>query len=150
MITIEIGNLEIELGGLLGALLHIQREIGEIVYLSPRAAMGRLAVLQNVAEATLEKSEALNHLKDIFKRANKVLLKRNDMIHQPWGVHKNKKQVHRLAVPPNEKQPSWIVPINELNDFVEDIRELAQDVRKTTEDVYRAWPPYTLHPICRE
>jgi hypothetical protein len=143
MITIEIGNLEIELGSLLASLLHVQMAIGQIVYMTPRAAIARVAVIENVAKATLtEKSEGLEAILAIVEGAKKVLGKRHDLVHEAWGVHKERSEVYRMTMPALEGA-SKIVPIKALTDLIEDIRELAQDVRQITEDAFRAWPPYT-------
>src|SRR5258708_30723570 len=97
MITIEIGNLEVELGGLLGALLHIQQEIGEIVYLTPRAAIARVAVIENVVNATLtEGTDVYKAIAHIVERAKTVIGKRHGLVHELWGVHATSKQVHRM------------------------------------------------------
>jgi hypothetical protein len=144
MITIEIGNLEIELGTLLAALLHIYKEIGQIIYLTPRAAIARVAVIENIAKATLvEKSEALMLILSHVERARAVIGKRHDMVHEAWGVHKDRAEVHRMAMPTKESTLSKPVPIKQLTDLIEDIRELAQDVRQTADDAFKAWSPYT-------
>ena len=55
MISIEIGNLEMVLGDLLAALLMIPSFLGQAVYMTPRAAIARVDVLDNVIAITLIK-----------------------------------------------------------------------------------------------
>jgi hypothetical protein len=65
MISIELANLEMHLGGLLGALLHISPRIGRIIYLSPRAAIGRLTVLENVLDVTLREGRRRTRIENL-------------------------------------------------------------------------------------
>jgi hypothetical protein len=54
MISIELGHLEGMLGCLLGALLHIPPDMGRLIYLAPRAALGRIAIIEHVLDVTLK------------------------------------------------------------------------------------------------
>jgi hypothetical protein len=145
MISVEIANLEIMLGELLASLLHIDRHYGHVVYLTPQAALGRLAILRNVIQDTLEKeTSGRQKLDDIVSRANGVILRRHELIHNSWGVAPdNPRRVLRRSLPNRENQPAKAVILQELTDLIETIRELSDHVRRTTDEVFSEWPPYT-------
>ncbi len=82
MIAIEMGNLDPMLGELLGALLHVDRDMGRIIYQTPRAAMGRIDLLGNVAERAIKDPRVTG----VIKRAKSVTQKRHEMIHDIWGL----------------------------------------------------------------
>jgi hypothetical protein len=78
IISIETGNLEINLAELLAALLHIDRHFGRVVYLTPQSFMGRLQILENVMEDVLvEKSEGKKYIKSVIAKARSYLGRRN-------------------------------------------------------------------------
>ncbi len=145
MIGIEIANLEIMLGELLGALLHIDRHFGRIVYLTPQTGMGRLKIIENVMRDTLvEGSEGRTHVKSLIERARAVLGKRNNYVHTSWGTSPDDpRKVVRQELPFLEGVKVSPVELKHLTDLIEDIRELTDDVMRTTEDFFRSWPPYT-------
>jgi len=149
MMTVELANLEINLGSLLGALLHVSPDAGRLVYLSPRTGFGRIAMIEGILSATLVKgSEGFNHIRKLLDRAKKLMGKRHTFIHGAWGLPKedNQGEVRWHDLPFQEDSPSRPVPLSELRDMVEDIRELAEDVRLTTADYYQQWPPYSSKP----
>jgi hypothetical protein len=82
MIAIEISNLEISLGDLLGALLHVNPSIGRIVYLTPQAVAARLKIIENVSDASFPKgNEGRKSIDRILRRAKHVTGRRNELIH---------------------------------------------------------------------
>jgi hypothetical protein len=145
MISIEVANLEILLGQLLGALLHIDRYFGETVYLTPQANLARLAILRNVVRDTFyERTTAREHLEDLLERAEKLIGKRHQLIHNAWGLAvDNQNIVSRRSVPFKEHEPAKPVAISELTDMLASIRQLCTDVKETADEAYRHWPSYT-------
>lgn len=141
MISIEIANLDLELGALLGAMLRVSAKLGQVVYLTPRTAMGRIHVLENVTDQVFKPtSPGLKKLKTLFKQAKKLIGKRHDMIHEAWGVAKDDpKSVRRVTLPPTgaESKP---VPLTELNSLVRSIRILIFDVRRQKESIIASLP----------
>jgi len=105
MISVEIGNLEITLGELLGALLHISRPIGTALYLTPNANMARLQMLENVCELSLvPKSARYKEVSRIISEARAVIGRRHEYMHNLWGLSAaNPKVVVRRAVPFRQK-----------------------------------------------
>jgi hypothetical protein len=143
MVNIEVANLEINLGELLAALLHIDPYFGRVIYLTPHSFHGRLAILKNIVEDHIDDStEGRAHLDDLIKRAAKILGKRHEYIHNTWGTSpQNPQNVVRQEI--TQRKRAKLVPIKELEELVEDIRELSDNVAKTTKDAFAAWPPYT-------
>lgn len=146
MISIEMANLEIMLGELLAALLHVAPAFGRIIYLTPHAALGRLAILENVTAAHLvEKTEGRTYIDKIIKRTRAVIGKRHKYIHDSWGVSlDDPTKIVKQSLPFDHKDtPAEPIHINELTGLVTDIRELTDDVRRTAAESFQAWPPYT-------
>jgi hypothetical protein len=143
MVSIEVANLEINLGELLAALLHIDAYFGRLVYLTPQSFAGRLAILRNVVKEHInDDSEGRKHLEKLIERAERVLGKRHEYIHNTWGTSpQNPRHVVRQEI--TQRTHAKLVPINELKDLIEAIRELSEDVGKTTKHAFAAWPPYT-------
>ena len=54
MISIEIGNLEILLGELLGAIIGIDTDLSQIIYMTPQSYIGRLEILENVIDHVMK------------------------------------------------------------------------------------------------
>jgi hypothetical protein len=99
MISIELGYLEGMLGCLLGALLHISPDMGRLVYLAPRAALGRIAILEHVLDVTLgEGSETRKAIEKNLERAKAI-------IHGRWGLSDLSEQAEVFwhSVPYQEK-----------------------------------------------
>jgi hypothetical protein len=146
MITVEMANMEMYLGDLLGAVLHIGNYMARIVYLTPRSAFARLEILENVIDATLvPKTDARIHLEGICARAKAVMGKRHDLIHQAWGVSEaNPQNIMRMRLPQFEGDTLQSAPLPELTQMITDIRNVIDDIKDAAEDGYRNWPPYTL------
>jgi hypothetical protein len=145
MVSIEIGNLEILLGELLAALLHIDPHFGRMVYLTPQSNMARIQIVENVMRGTLtEGSIERNHIERLLDRARSAVGKRHELIHNAWGLSvEDRKKISRRSVPFKDNQPAKQVTIKELNDLVDNIRSLCTEIVDTTEESFRSWPPYT-------
>jgi hypothetical protein len=152
MVSIEIANLEILLGELLAALLHIDPHFGRIVYLTPQSNMARIQIVENVLGDTLmEGSEGRLHVEGLLARAKSVVGKRHELMHNAWGVSsEDREKVARRSLPFKASHPAKQVPIVELNDLVGKIRVLCTEIVETTGESLRSWPPYTWQPIPNE
>lgn len=143
MISVEMGNLELCLGELLAALLMIQTFLGQAVYLTPRAAIGRIEVLDNVIRITMNDGSAGRKvLESLTRRAKTVIGKRHSHIHYAWGTSKdNPDEVSHVSLPVVNDPSGKVVSIDELNRLVKDIRQLAHDLQKPIHDLREMWPP---------
>lgn len=64
MISIENASLELVLGELLGTLLGVHPHIGHTLYFTPRAAIARLELIENILPLSIATHEQLiNELK---------------------------------------------------------------------------------------
>jgi hypothetical protein len=144
-ISIELANLEIELGNLFGALLHVDKYFGRLVYLTPNSYQARLHMLENVTAATFDEETAeRKHLKTIITKARAYIGQRHNLVHDAWGTHKDDStKIARQALPIKEKDQATIVPIETLTDLIRKIQALTYVVIKTQEASYQSWPPYT-------
>jgi hypothetical protein len=147
MISIELGHLEGMLGCLLGALLHISPDIGRLVYLAPRAALGRIAILEHVLDVTLsEGSEKRRAIESSLGKAKAIMGKRHEFVHGRWGLSdlSEKAEVYWHSVPFEPKRPPRPVPLTELTQLVDNIRSTAENITAIIEALYAEWPPYSL------
>jgi hypothetical protein len=146
MASVEVANLEFMLGELLGALLHIDRDFGAIIYLTPQSYAARIAILENIAPYSLElESDVGKQIQSIIERAKRYIGKRHQIIHESWGTKADNPQlVVRRSMPYLEKRPSRAVSLGELTDLIENTRELAEEVVALTTQLFAEWPPYTL------
>jgi hypothetical protein len=145
MISIEVGNLEMALGRLLGAMLHISPRVGELIYLTPQAAMARLSLLVNLSQDQLADDSIGRKMVDkLIERARTILIRRNDLIHNIWGTFgEEHSQVARQAVPTKDGAVPTPVAISDLAGLIDRIRNLGHDVRIQTSKILSEWPPYT-------
>jgi hypothetical protein len=153
MISIEVAGMETMLGSLLGALLHIAPQIGRLIYLTPRAALGRIAILEHVLNVALkEGGRTRTDIEKNLGKAKAILGKRHKLVHGHWGLSDLSKHaevsVHDLPYLP--RKPPRAVPLSELTDLVETIRTTTENVRTITESLYAEWPPYTSRPKRRK
>jgi hypothetical protein len=146
MISIELGHLEGMLGCLLGALLHISPDIGRLIYLAPRAALGRIAIIEHVLDVTLKDgSETRAAIEKNLRKAKAILGKRHDFIHGRWGLSDLSEQAEVFwhCVPFEPEKPARPVPLSELTGLIDSIRSTAKDVTAITKELYEEWPPYS-------
>ena len=74
MISIENASLESVLGELLGVLLGVHPHIGHTLYFTPRAAIARLELIENVLPLSIAKDEELTkRVKAAVKRARAAI-----------------------------------------------------------------------------
>jgi hypothetical protein len=146
MISIELANLEMHLGGLLGALLHISPRIGRIIYLSPRAAIGRLTVLENVLDVTLREGRRRTRIENLLGAAKAAIGKRNELIHGAWGITADPPigEVHWHGLP--FKDTTRLVKLEELTNLIDSIRGASDETATIADIIYTEWPPYTSRP----
>jgi len=151
LITVEMVNMETYLGDLLGSLLHISRQMGRIVYLTPKSAFTRLEILENVSTATLAKdTQARKDVDRLLGRAKSVMGKRHCLIHESWGVNEiNTNEVMRASLPHSKSKPATPVKLEDLKSLIIDIRNVMHDAVEITDDSYSVWPPYTSKPTNR-
>jgi hypothetical protein len=153
MISIELGHLEGMLGCLLGALLHISPDVGRLIYLAPRAALGRIAIIEHVLDVTLKDgSETRAAIEKNLRKAKAILGKRNEFIHGRWGLSDLSEQaeVYWHGVPFEAKKPARPVPLAELTEMVDSIRSAAENVTAIVANLYGEWPPYSPEPKSRK
>ncbi len=151
MISIEIGNLEIRLGELLGALLHIGRNFGRTLYLTPNANLARLGMIENVlAMSLVPDTRGYKMIARIIGDAKAVIGKRHEYVHNVWGLNvAAPTRVERRAVPFRDTDLAKPVPLNELRDQIQKIRRLSKRVRAEGHRIYAEWPPYSLPETMR-
>ena len=127
MIAIELANLEFVYSDLLHMILRIDRETAKSVYFTPKSSLARMETLQNVIETVLVDDESLRQqCASLVKRGMRVLNKRNEMLHDVWGISKDDPgQAVRMTFPGGKRTP---VKVEMLTDMVRDLRIIADEV----------------------
>ena len=149
MISIEMANLEMHFGSLLGALIHVNANIGRLIYLTPKAAIARLDIIVNVLPVCIKPDAPANRqIRDLLSKARKLIGKRHMLIHGAWALSSSAPEadvlIHELPFTPTK--PPRQIPLSELEEMIEGIRSLTDGVAAITMSLYRDWPPYTSRP----
>ncbi len=124
MISIELANLE----------------------LSPRAAIGRLTVLENVLDVTLREGRRRARIENLLGAAKAAIGKRNELIHGAWGITADPPigEVHWHGLP--FKDTTRLVKLEELTNLIDSIRGASDETATIADIIYTEWPPYTSRP----
>jgi len=152
MISIENANLEIAMADLLGAVLGVRDEVGNAIYLTPRAAILRLEILEAVAKAQFRpktegdkfyenedgKAQALRNVVAVVKRAKSAINRRHTIIHDAWGIEDTTGQVIRASLP--LKGDGTPESLRTLKALIGDLRKLITDTRSLSK-AFRLKPP---------
>jgi hypothetical protein len=155
MISIEQANLDVMLSDLLAIILDVPRHLGQAVFLTPNSATARIQILKNVAkvafptyslagvgndllEVTKETNQSREHdrkrVEAIARRANAIVGKRNNIIHEVWGLNRDTLAVERRPLPMLPSTRKTLVPIQQLTDLIRDIRQLVTETVALTHE----------------
>ena len=99
MLTVEVAVLETALANLLGAIIDLDANTADALYLTPKAAIARIEILENAANARLMTHNT--HLAEVLglcKRAKAVLGKRHNIIHSRFVVHPETSDVYVIEL----------------------------------------------------
>lgn len=134
MISIENASLESMLAELLGALLGDLR-IGHTLYFTPKAAIARLDLLENISVPAIGKYPILlSKVLAIIKRSKAAMGKRHDIIHSLWA-ETDSGDIARISFP---KWGGGDIPLVSLTDLVRDFRILVEEVAPLIVEVQQA------------
>jgi hypothetical protein len=128
MITVEMGTLEAALCHLLGAFLCVDERMAGALFFSQKSTRGRIEMMENII-TELVTGPPRRDADRIMEKANKLLGKRNDVVHQLWGVSMDHFEVMRIPLPYGDPRP---VPLTELTQLVSSLRALSDEVESLT------------------
>lgn len=137
MITVEMANLEIMLAQLFGALLNLRPDVADAIYFSPQATGPRIAIVENAVTEMLHDVPDPQVLKDIrrlLKQARDIQGRRNDHVHNAWGLSVETGEVTSSKLP-IKRERIKAVPIGELNQLIKRIRNLLTEVNAISPDL---------------
>jgi hypothetical protein len=155
MISIEQANLDVMLSELLAAILDVPPLLGQALLLTPQSATAKSYMLRNVAKVAfptyplasvgpdlLDVTKATNESRErdrkrveaIAERAKTIAGKRNNVIHELWGIDQATLAVTRRQMPLRSGTPRTLVPIEMLNDIIRDIRQLITETVALTRE----------------
>jgi len=140
MITIEMCNLEAALCHLLDAILRTDEGTAGSLFFSPKTTAGRLDMLKNISGRNLQPKDS-QRVRGLVKRAEKLLRKRNDVVHEIWGVSRDRTKVMRIPLPYDEPKT---VDLKDLTRDIVDLRILSNDVDTLTKAL-RSRPHYAVN-----
>lgn len=135
MISIENASLESVLGELLGTLLGVHPHIGHTLYFTPRAAIARLELIENILPLSIATDEQLiKRIKTVVKRARAAIGKRHEIIHSLWAENEldDNAPVARISFP---KGGGGDISIAELTDLIRDYRNLIEEIAPLHDEV---------------
>lgn len=136
MVSIENASLETLLAELLAALLGIHGEFGILIYFTPKAAIARVDMIDNVIEPSVGNHQVAAKVRAVVKRAKAVIGKRHDVMHALWTLSDDPTEsVAQIFL------PSWKggeVKLSALDKLVEDYRSLIEEVGPLIDEVQKA------------
>ena len=131
MTTIELCNLEAAVCHLFGAILRFDEPIAGSIFSSPKTTAGRLDMVRNLAAQAVKQKilsqDDAKTIKELVARADKLLRKRNDVVHEMWGVSRDLTKVMRIPLPYGEPTP---VTLESLTRNIADLRILWTELDK--------------------
>jgi hypothetical protein len=147
MISIENGNLEDAMAELFSRVIMVKLEVGLSIYMTPKAAVPRIEILENAAKAAFRErgtdaqkqklAAALKRVVSVCGRAKALVGKRHHIIHDGWGVDSESRKVRRFA-PGSPKGEH--VAVSELEVIIQDCRRLIDDAHDLADEL-KASPP---------
>lgn len=98
LVSVEINGLEYLLTSVLATIIEVSPEVGRAIYYSPKAAMARLDILDNAADAALSDNPFLQkRAKSLVRSTRGLLTQRNDIVHDLWTIPLGRDAVHRAS-----------------------------------------------------
>ncbi|MDH2352159.1 hypothetical protein QCM80_16010 [Bradyrhizobium sp. SSUT112] len=135
MISIENSSLEVLLAELLAALLGIHGEFGILIYFTPKAAIPRLDMIDNVTEPSLAgHPELAARIRAIVKRAKAAIGRRHDVMHTLWAFDHPADGVQQILLPSFK---GGEVKLSTLDKLVADYRGLIEETAPLIDDVQK-------------
>jgi hypothetical protein len=149
LIAIELATLEFELSDMLGYLLRLDRQTAKAIYFTPNSSRARMETLLNALESVLAHTELLKSCRRLVKRGLGILDKRNNMLHDIWGLdEKDFTTIILMKFPEGRTKP---LALETLTTMVHDLRVLADEVAATRRSLifrphYRINATYKIGP----
>ncbi|MCS3731116.1 hypothetical protein [Bradyrhizobium betae] len=136
MISIENSSLEVLFAELLAALLGVHGEFGILIYFTPKAAIARLDMIDNVIEPSLAgHSELIAEIRAILKRAKAAIGRRHDAMHTLWAFDDPADGVQQILLPSFK---GGEMNLSTLDKLIADYRSLIEEVIPLIDHVQKA------------
>lgn len=157
-ISVETGQLELELSGLFARLLGLTLKVGRAIYLTPKSEQVRLDVLRNAAAAYLapdkrrrpdsaverQKARALAKINGILSKAQTAVNSRHRIIHDAWKVSDEGHEISRFPIDGRIEPPEYTaMPLAKLEQQVQSLQVLIAEARALRID-FRDHPPHMV------
>ena len=136
-VAVEMTNLEVMLADLFCAVLKLDDDTAHAIYFAPQSTGPRLTIIKNAAtEALKDWPNYSAKVMNCIMRAREYANKRNDIIHESWGLSEtNRRRVSRRGTPLHKSPPSKLVPISAVRGLIYQIRVLVSNVIYVTDQI---------------
>ena len=140
ILTIEIAALEMIMAESLAAILEVDVNTAEAIYLTPNGATVRVNILAHVAETRLVGfPHLLKKVNALVKRARAIFGKRDGLIHSAWLVHPTTKAVMTTKLGGRRsKTPPKLISSEAINRVARDVGALFTEVVELNGEIYSA------------
>lgn len=122
MIIVEMGALEAASVHLQAAILRTTERVADALLMSSASTRARIDIIQNAADCLLLPEDAAK-VKRLTKKSDKLLNKRNTLVHGVWGS--NGESVSLIPIPKGNIRE---IHLNELNDIIELTRSCSDEI----------------------
>lgn len=128
-ISVEIVNLEMMMSYLLASILKIPQDAAEEIYFSPQAIGPRIVILKGASSIALRNYRLyVKKLEYICQKARSYSNKRNEIVHNAWGISSDMEGVISRKPPFNNKNLERSIPISEIEQTIHNVRNLIRQV----------------------
>jgi hypothetical protein len=143
-LSVEIVHMEVALASLLGAMTRLPPNVAQTIYFAPQSTGLRIAIVKASAKECLRAyPHHLGPAKRCCEDASRLSNKRNEIIHQAWGLNADG-DISSSALPISEASTKHI-PLSQIEDVVHRLRLLMARLRDlidviATDQTYSPWP----------
>jgi hypothetical protein len=151
VLSVELVNLEQAFAHFLACILRVPLDVGEAMFFAPLVTGVRLSIVQKAADKCLARYPLHSKkAKASLKKARTQFNKRNEFLHQPWGLLSDGKVA--TSPLPISKAALRHVPLAEIEEAVYRVRCLMADMRDliyaiATDPTYSPWPDTPPEPV---
>jgi hypothetical protein len=133
-LSVEVVNMEVFLAHLLSAITKLHVDVSDAIYFAPQAFSPRLQILLGAAKHALkERPEYLSRAVDYAAKAREYGNRRNDIVHNVWGITDSTGEITRKPLPLSDAGRP--VPITEINQTIYNVRILMNSVIELAEQI---------------
>ncbi len=121
IITIELATMELLLAALMGGLINVDVKTADAIFTTPKSSIARLDLITNILAIRPELPAFFKEeIEKVVSKARRIMGRRHTLVHNLWGASPD--GVHSIVFNKGDRKIKPL-PIGELNDLINDIRE---------------------------